>query len=108
MMKRIVLTVGAFVVLAAFVSTTWAFECPARIAEAKAAIKTAEASVMKIADAKAKANAQGMLEAAKDMVKEAQEYHDKAVAKKSAAEHYEAAAWAKAAKWLADQAKGGM
>lgn len=107
-MRRSVFTVVAVLLLGAFGTSTWAFECPARIAEAKAAIKTAEASVMKIADAKAKGNAQGMLEAAKDMVKEAQEYHDKGVAKKSAAEHYEAAAWAKAAKWLADQAKAGM
>lgn len=107
-MKWSALAVGAALVLAGLANTTWAFECPARIGEAKEAIKAAEASVMKIADAKAKANAQGMLEAARDMVKEAQEYHDKGVAKKSAAEHYEAAAWAKAAKWLADQAKGAM
>jgi len=42
------------------------------------------------------------------MVKEAQKYHDQGAAKKSASDHYEAAALAKAAKWLADQAKGGM
>jgi len=88
--------------------SAWAFECPARIKDANASIQAAEASVTKITDAKAKGNAEGMLEAAKDMAKEAQKYHDQAVAKKSASDHYEAAAWAKAAKWLADQAKGGM
>ncbi len=89
-------------------SSAWAFECPARIKDANASIQAAEASVTKITDAKAKGSAEGMLEAAKDMVKEAQKYHDQAVAKKAASDHYEAAAWAKAAKWLADQAKGGM
>ncbi len=102
---RISLSAALVLLLA---SSVWAFECPARIKDANASIQAAEASVTKITDAKAKGNAVGMLEAAKDMVKEAQKYHDQAVAKKAASDHYEAAAWAKAAKWLADQAKGGM
>ncbi len=105
MTKRMSLAAAAVLLLA---SSAWAFECPARIKDANTAIQAAEASVGKISDPKAKGNAEGMLEAAKDMVKEAQKHHDQAVAKKSASDHYEAAAWAKAAKWLADQAKGGM
>jgi len=105
-MTKHVFLAAALVLLLA--STAWAFECPARIKDAKAAIQAAESSVAKISDPKAKGNAEGMLEAAKDMVKEAQKYHDQAVAKKVASDHYEAAAWAKAASWLADQAKGGM
>ncbi len=105
MMKQMSLAAAVILLLA---SSAWAFECPARIKDANAAIQAAETSVKKLSDPKAKGNAEGMLEAAKDMVKEAQKYHDQAVAKKAASDHYEAAAWAKAAKWLADQAKGGM
>ncbi len=105
MVIRMSLTATLVLLLA---SSAWAFECPARIKDANAAIQAAEASVKKLSDQKAKGNAEGMLEAAKDMVKEAQKYHDQGVAKKAASDHYEAAAWAKAAKWLADQAKGGM
>jgi len=104
-MKQMSLAAAAVLLLA---PSAWAFECPARIKDANAAIQAAEGSVAKISDPKAKGNAEGMLEAAKDMVKEAQKYHDQGVVKKSASDHYEAAAWAKAAKWLADQAKGGM
>ena len=105
MLKRMSLAAAVVLLLAPL---AWAFECPARIKDANAAIQAAEASVKTLSDPKAKGNAEGMLEAAKDMVKEAQKYHDQAVAKKVASDHYAAAARAKAAKWLADQAKGGM
>jgi hypothetical protein len=105
MTKHVFLAAALILLLA---SSAWAFECPARIKDANAAIEAAKSSVPKISDPKAKGNAEGMLEAAKDMVKEAQKYHDQAVTKNAASDHYEAAAWAKAAKWLADQAKGGM
>ena len=105
MTKHVFLAAAVVLLLAPL---AWAFECPARIKDANAAIQAAGASVVKISDPKAKGNAEGMLEAAKDMVKEAQKYHDQAVAKKAASDHYAAAARAKAAKWLADQAKGGM
>ncbi len=107
MTRQVIAGAGALALLASIGTTAWGFECPARIKEAREAIAAAEPSVKQLSDPRAKGNAEGMLEAARDMIKEAQEYHDRAVANNSAADHYEAAAWAKAAKWLADQARGG-
>jgi hypothetical protein len=93
-MRRMALGIalGMGVVVAG--GTAWASECPARIKDANEAIAKAEAKGSKSPD----------LALAKRWVSEAQEAHKHGVEAKSPAMHADSAAYAKAAKLLADKA----
>ena len=94
-MRKMMLGVAVGVgIIVAGNSGVWAFECPARIRDANAAITKAEGKAANNPD----------LALAKRWVSEAQKAHQDGAAMKSPALHNEAAAKAKAAKLLADKA----
>lgn len=95
------------IVMAAFVSTlavtlvagsAFAFSCPALVKSANEAVATAEPIAMKATDERQKARDAGMIEEAKDLVKQAEASH-------AGGKHGLSEAQAKAAKWLAEQVK---
>jgi hypothetical protein len=82
--------------------TAWAFECPARIDEARAALQKAEAALDK-AKAAAKAAARGPLGKAKEMLAHAEAEHKGAGA--DAKKHAEAVREARTAQGYAEEAR---
>lgn len=80
----------------------WAFECPARLDEARAAVQKAEAALDK-AKAAAKAAARGPLSKAKDMLAHAEAEHKGAGS--DAKKHAEAVREARTAQGYAEEAR---
>lgn len=102
-MRRLTVVVVALAVLLV-AGPALAFTCPKLQKEAGEAIAKAEGAVMKVADAKAKAAAQAMVNLAKELNKASEGNHKKALDTKDANSHYRAEAEAKAAKALAGMA----
>lgn len=100
------MTVAAVVALAVLLvaGPALAFTCPKLQKAAGESIAKAEAAVMKVADAKAKAATQAMVNLAKELNAASEASHKKAADTKEANLHYRAEAEAKAAKALADMA----
>src|SRR5512146_2864593 len=96
----IVLAVAAVVTVGA--GSAWAFECPARIDEARAAVQKAEAALDK-AKAAAKAAARGPLGKAKEMLAHAEAEHKGAG--QDAKKHAEAVREARTAQGYAEEAR---
>ena len=94
------ISVVAMVMLSS--EASWAFECPARIDEAKAALLKAEAAVDK-AKAAAKAAARGPLGKAKDMLAHAEAEHKGAG--QDAKKHAEAVRESRTAQGYAEEAR---
>jgi len=80
----------------------WAFECPARIEEAKGAVQKAESAFEK-AKAAAKADARGPLTKAKEMLSHAEAEHKGAGT--DAKKHAEAVREARTAQGYAEEAR---
>src|SRR2546422_10634194 len=95
-----VLTIGLVGLVSAglAVGNAFAFSCPSLVKAANEAIAKAEPMAMKATDEKQKARNMGMIEAAKDLTKQAEASH-------AAGKHGLSEAQAKAAKYLAEQAK---
>jgi hypothetical protein len=102
-MRRYAVVVVALAVLLV-AGPALAFQCPKLQKAAGESIAGAEGAVMKVADAKAKAAAQAMLDLAKDLNRASEASHKKGAETKDANLHYRAEAEAKAAKSLADMA----
>jgi Tfp pilus assembly protein PilE len=92
----------ALSVLAPVGRAAWAFECPSRLDEARAAVQKAEASFEK-AKAAAKAAARPSLTKAKDMLAHAEVEHKGAGS--DAKKHAEAVREARTAQGYADEAR---
>lgn len=100
---RQVIAGGAIVAVMCFGSgPAWAFECPARIEEARAAVQKAEAALDK-AKAAAKAAARGPLGKAKEMLSHAEAEHKGAGT--DAKKHAEAVREARTAQGYAEEAR---
>ena len=84
------------------VGAAWAFECPARIDEARSAVQKAEAALDK-AKAAAKAAARGPLGKAKEMLAHAEAEHKGAG--QDAKKHAEAVREARTAQGYAEEAR---
>lgn len=106
-MRRLSVVMAVALVVLLMAGPALAFTCPKLYKQAEAAITKAEGAVMKVADAKAKAEAQAMVNVAKDLNEASEASHKKGVDTRDANLHYRAMAEAKAAKALADMA-GGM
>lgn len=103
-MRRMTVGVVVALVVLLVAGPALAFQCPKLQKEAGEAIAKAEGAVAKIADAKAKAAAQAMVNLAKELNKASEASHKKAVDTKEAGPHYRGEAEAKAAKALAGMA----
>lgn len=103
MRRTAVLVALALAVLVA-AGTALAFQCPKLQKAAGESIAKAEAAVVKVADAKAKAAAQAMVSLAKELNAASEASHKKGADTKDANLHYRSEAEAKAAKALADMA----
>jgi F0F1-type ATP synthase membrane subunit b/b' len=101
-MRRMVsaLVLGALVMVGAAVG--WAFECPSRIDEARAAVQKAEAALDK-AKAAVKAAARGPLGKAKEMLAHAEAEHK--AAGQDVKKHAEAVREARIAQGYAEEAR---
>jgi hypothetical protein len=93
---------GVLALIGVGAGTGWAFECPARIDEARAAVQKAEAALDK-AKAAAKAAARGPLSKAKDMLAHAEAEHKGAGS--DAKKHAEAVREARTAQGFAEEAR---
>jgi len=103
-MRRLTVVVAVALAVLLVAGPALAFQCPKLQKEAGEAITKAEGAVAKVADAKAKAAAQAMVNLAKELNKASEGNHKKAVDTKEAGPHYRAEAEAKAAKALAGMA----
>jgi hypothetical protein len=103
-MRRLTAVVVVALAVLLIAGPALAFQCPKLQKEAAEAIAKAEGAVMKIADAKAKAAGQAMVNVAKELNKASEASHKKAADTKDANLHYRAEAEAKAAKALAGMA----
>ncbi len=101
-MTRAVMVLVALAMMTVGAGWTWAFECPARIDEARAAVKKAEAALDK-AKAAAKAAARGPLGKAKEMLAHAEVEHKGAG--QDAKKHAEAVREARTAQGYAEEAR---
>ena len=103
MMRQLLLIAcGAVAVIWLGSATAWAFECPARIDEARSAVQKAEAALDK-AKAAAKAAARGPLGKAKEMLAHAEAEHKGAG--QDAKKHAEAVREARTAQGYAEEAR---
>jgi hypothetical protein len=103
-MRRLTVVVAVALAVLVAAGTALAFQCPKLQKAAGESIAKAEAAVMKVADAKAKAAAQAMVNVAKELNKASEASHKKAADTKDANLHYRSEAEAKASKALADMA----
>ena len=103
-MRRMTVGVAVALVVLLVAGPALAFTCPKLQKEAGEAIAKAEGAVAKIADAKAKAAGQAMVNLAKELNKASEGNHKKGADTKDANAHYRAEAEAKAAKALAGMA----
>jgi len=103
-MRRMTVVVAVALAVLLVAGPALAFQCPKLTKAAGESIAKAEAAVGKVADAKAKAAAQAMVNLAKELNGAAEASHKKAADTKEANLHYRAEAEAKAAKALADMA----
>ena len=94
-MKALTIAV-TMAVSVALVGSAFAFSCPTLVKAANEAIAKAEPMAAKATDERQKARNAGMVDEAKDLVKQAEASH-------AAGKHGMAEAQAKAAKWLAEQ-----
>lgn len=101
-MRSLIGTVSAVAVVLLGSGVSWAFECPARIDEARAALQKAEAAVDKT-KAAAKAAARGPLGKAKEMLAHAEAEHKGAG--QDAKRHAEAVREARTAQGYAEEAR---
>jgi len=101
-MRRMTVVVTVALVVLLVAGPALALTCPKLQKEAGEAIAKAEGAVAKVADAKAKAAAQAMVDLAKELNKASEASHKKAVDTKGV--HYRAEAEAKAAKAVAGMA----
>ena len=101
-MRGIMTVLTVVAVMTAAVGVGWAFECPARIDEARAAVQKAEAALDK-AKAAAKAAARGPLGKAREMLAHAQDEHKGAGS--DAKKHAEAVREARTAQGYAEEAR---
>jgi Sec-independent protein translocase protein TatA len=103
-MRRMTVGVTVALVVLLVAGPALAFTCPKLQKDAGEAIAKAEGAVAKVADAKAKAAAQAMVNLAKELNKASEASHKKGADTKDANLHYRAEAEAKAAKALAGMA----
>jgi len=103
-MRRVTAGVAVALTVLLVAGPALAFTCPKLQKEAGEAITKAEGAVAKVADARAKAVAQAMVNLAKDLNKASEASHKKGVDAKDANSHYRGEAEARAAKALADMA----
>lgn len=101
-MTRAVIVLAVATVMTVGAAVAWAFECPARLDEARAAVQKAEAALDR-AKAAAKAAARGPLGKAKDMLAHAEAEHKGAG--QDAKKHAEAVREARTAQGYADEAR---
>jgi hypothetical protein len=101
-MRQVLIVCGIVTVVWLGSGTAWAFECPARIDEARNAVQKAEAALDK-AKAAAKAAARGPLGKAKDMLAHAEAEHKGAG--QDAKKHAEAVREARTAQGYAEEAR---
>lgn len=97
-MKTVTLVITALVSVGLATGTALAFSCPTLQKAANEAIAQAEPKVASVAGDREKARAAGMIEEAKELVKESEAAH-------ASGSHARSEAKAKAAKWLAEQVK---
>jgi len=101
-MRAVIASLAVVAVLGVGPSAVWAFECPARIDEARAAVQKAETALDK-AKAAAKAAARGPLAKAKEMLAHAEAEHKGAGT--DAKKHAEAVREARTAQGYAEEAR---
>jgi len=101
-MRAVIATLAVVAVMGVGPGVVWAFECPARIEEARAAVQKAEAALDK-AKAAAKAVARGPLGKAKEMLSHAEAEHKGAGT--DAKKHAEAVREARTAQGYAEEAR---
>ncbi len=101
-MTRAVMVLVALAMMTVGAGRTWAFECPARVNEARAAVQKAEAALDK-ARAAAKAAARGPLGKAREMLAHAEVEHKGAG--QDAKKHAEAVHEARTAQGYAEEAR---
>ena len=101
-MRAVIASFAVVAVMWVGSGAVWAFECPARIDEARAAIQKAEAALDK-AKAAAKAAARGPLAKAKEMLSHAEAEHKGAGT--DAKKHAEAVREARTAQGYAEEAR---
>ena len=97
-MKALTIGLIGLVSVGLAVGNAFAFSCPKLVKEANEAIAKAEPMAMKAMEDRQKARDMGMIEEAKDLVKQAEASH-------AGGKHGLAEAQAKAAKYLAEQVK---
>lgn len=97
-MKALTIGIVGLVSVLLAVGNAFAFSCPKLVKEANEAIAKAEPTAMKATEDRQKARDMGMIDEAKNLVKQAEAAH-------AAGKHGLAEAQAKAAKYLAEQVK---
>ena len=97
-MKTLTVVIAALVSVGLMAGSASAFSCPTLVKAANEAITKAEPMAMAATDDRQKARDAGMIEEAKDLVKQAEASH-------AAGKHGLSEAQAKAAAWLAGQVK---
>ena len=101
-MRAVIATLAVVAVMGMGSGAVWAFECPARIDEARAAVQKAETALDK-AKAAAKVAARGPLAKAKEMLSHAETEHKGAGA--DVKKHAEAVREARTAQGYAEEAR---
>ena len=101
-MRAVIATLAVVAVMGMGSGAVWAFECPARIDEARAAVQKAETALDK-AKAAAKAAARGPLGKAKEMLSHAEAEHKGGGT--DAKKHAEAVREARTAQGYAEEAR---
>ncbi len=101
-MRAVIATLAVVALMGVGPGAIWAFECPARIDEARAAVQKAEAALDK-AKAAAKAAARGPLGKAKEMLSHAEAEHKGGGT--DAKKHAEAVREARTAQGYAEEAR---